>query len=156
MAVELDERHAIFLGPGEGEELAGRRRELRVKYEGDEARDARVLVRARVRAASSPHVHETHTDSFYVLEGEVEFTLGDETIRAGPGTFVAAPPGVRHGFAIPRPATARFLNIHAPGSGFIDCAAARRLICMNPRDALRRDLRRPGRRGDPERTSSAR
>ena len=67
-----------------------------------------------------PHVHETHADSFYVLEGEVEFTIGDETKRAGPGTWVAAPPGVRHGFAIPGPEDAHFLNIHAPGSGFID------------------------------------
>jgi mannose-6-phosphate isomerase-like protein (cupin superfamily) len=34
--------------------------------------------------------------------------------------FFAAPPGVRHGFAIPGPGPARFLNIHAPGTGFID------------------------------------
>jgi len=34
--------------------------------------------------------------------------------------FFAAPPGVRHGFAIPGPSPARFLNIHAPGTGFID------------------------------------
>ena len=67
-----------------------------------------------------PHFHKRHSDSFYVLEGEVEFTVGDETKRAGPGTWVAAPPGVRHGFAIPGPDGAHFLNIHAPGSGFID------------------------------------
>ena len=65
-----------------------------------------------------PHVHDDHTDSFYVLEGEVEFTIGDETVRGGPGTFFAAPPGVRHGFGIPGPGRARFLNIHAPGARF--------------------------------------
>jgi quercetin dioxygenase-like cupin family protein len=59
-------------------------------------------------------------DSFYVLEGEVEFTLGEETRRAGPGTWVAVPPEIRHGFAILGPEGAHFLNIHAPGSGFID------------------------------------
>jgi quercetin dioxygenase-like cupin family protein len=59
-------------------------------------------------------------DSFYVLEGEVEFTIGDETRRAGLGTWVAALPHARHGFAIPAPEGAHFLNIHAPGSGFID------------------------------------
>ena len=66
-----------------------------------------------------PHVHEDHTDSFYILEGEVEFMIGDEIVRARPGTWVAAPAGVRHGFSIPGPEPARFLNIHAPGNGFI-------------------------------------
>ena len=65
-----------------------------------------------------PHVHEDHTDSFFILEGEVEFTIGEDVIRAGPGTWVAAPSGVRHGFAIPGPEPAHFLNIHAPGVGF--------------------------------------
>ena len=82
-------------------------------------RGARVLVRARLRADRAPRPRD-HADSFYVLEGEVEFTIGDETKRAGPGTWVAAPAGVRHGFAIPGPEGAHFLNIHAPGSGFID------------------------------------
>src|SRR5215475_1777955 len=98
--MELDERHAVFLGPGEGEQLPGRLRE--------------------------PHVHADHADSFYVLEGEVEFTIGHETRRAGPGTWVAAPPGVRHGFAIPGPENAHFLNIHAPGKGFIESIRPKR------------------------------
>ena len=63
-----------------------------------------------------PHTHEDHTDSFYVLEGELELTLGEETFLAGPGTFVAAPPGVRHGFKLPAHGRrVRFLNMHAPG-----------------------------------------
>ena len=41
-----------------------------------------------------PHRHTDHVDSFYVLEGEAEFTVGDEVVRAGPGTYVAAPVGV--------------------------------------------------------------
>jgi quercetin dioxygenase-like cupin family protein len=119
MAVELDESHAIFLGPREGEELSGPRRELRVKYEGDELEVLEFWCEPGF-GPIEPHVHEDHADSFYVLEGEVEFTIGDETTRAGPGTWVAAPPGVRHGFAIPGPGPVRFLNIHAPGTGFID------------------------------------
>ena len=61
-----------------------------------------------------PHTHDDHTDSFFVLEGEMEITLGEETFTAGPGTFAAAPPGVRHGFKVPNPPV-RFLNVHAPG-----------------------------------------
>ena len=40
-----------------------------------------------------PHTHGDHADAFYVLEGQVEFRVGDEPRVAGPGTFVAAPPG---------------------------------------------------------------
>jgi quercetin dioxygenase-like cupin family protein len=116
--MELDEGHAIVLGPGEGEELAGPRRELRVKYEGSEFEVLEFWCEPGF-GPIEPHVHENHVDSFYVLEGEVEFTIGDETRRVGPGTWVAAPPGVHHGFSIPGPDNAHFLNIHAPGRGFI-------------------------------------
>jgi|SRR4051794_36821639 quercetin dioxygenase-like cupin family protein len=63
----------------------------------------------------APHTHDDHTDSFYVLEGEVDFLVEGAWIRGGPGMFVAAPPGVEHGFTKRDEGTARFLNIHAPG-----------------------------------------
>ena len=66
-----------------------------------------------------PHTHDDHVDSFFVLEGEVEFTVGDETVRAGPGTLLAAPAGARHGFRCTG-GTARVLNLHAPDAGFAD------------------------------------
>jgi quercetin dioxygenase-like cupin family protein len=65
-----------------------------------------------------PHDHDDHVDAFYVLEGEVEFTVGDEMVRADPGTLVAAPPGTRHGFRTS--GRARLLNFHAPDAGFSD------------------------------------
>jgi len=67
-----------------------------------------------------PHRHDDHADTFYVLEGEIEFTVEDELVRAGPGTLVAAPPGTLHGFRNPGPARARVLNLHAPDGGFAD------------------------------------
>ncbi len=63
-----------------------------------------------------PHTHADHADSFYVLEGEIEFTLGDEQIVAGPGTWVSAPAGTVHGFRTL--SEVRFLNVHAPNTGF--------------------------------------
>jgi quercetin dioxygenase-like cupin family protein len=62
------------------------------------------------------HHHDDHVDSFYVLDGEVDFQFGDETVRAGPGFYVAAPIGVTHGFRPIGPA--RMLNLHAPDAGF--------------------------------------
>jgi mannose-6-phosphate isomerase-like protein (cupin superfamily) len=38
--------------------------------------------------------------------------------RAGPGWFLAAPPGARHGFSNPGPKDLRMLNLHAPDAGF--------------------------------------
>jgi quercetin dioxygenase-like cupin family protein len=66
-----------------------------------------------------PHRHPDHTDAFYVLEGEVEFTAGDETVVLGPGGFISSPPGARHGFRCAG-GRARVLNLHTPGAGFID------------------------------------
>ena len=69
--------------------------------------------------AVDPHTHDDHVDSFLVLDGEVEFTVGDDTVRAGPGMLIAAPPGTRHGFRSAA-GTARVLNFHAPDAGFAD------------------------------------
>jgi quercetin dioxygenase-like cupin family protein len=65
-----------------------------------------------------PHTHDDLVDAFLVLEGEVDFVVGDEVRRAGRGTFLAAPPGTRHGFSNPGPAPLRVLNLHAPDNGF--------------------------------------
>ena len=107
---------AVFLRRGEGEVIAGSNREIYVRYEGDEYEVLEFFCEAGF-GPIEPHVHDNHTDSFFVIDGEVEFTIGDETVRAGPGTWVAAPPGVRHGFFVPD--GAHFLNIHAPGAGFV-------------------------------------
>ena len=45
-----------------------------------------------------PHIHRREEESFYVLEGEVTFWVGDTRTVAGPGTFLRAPVGVPHRF----------------------------------------------------------
>ncbi|MBW8741329.1 MAG: cupin domain-containing protein [Acidobacteria bacterium] len=65
-----------------------------------------------------PHTHADHVDSFYVLEGEAEFTVGDDVVRGGPGTYVAAPIGTVHGFRNAGAGELRLLNVHAPNTGF--------------------------------------
>jgi mannose-6-phosphate isomerase-like protein (cupin superfamily) len=117
MAVELDESHAIFLGPREGEELSGPRRELRVKYEGDEFELLEFWCEPGF-GPIEPHVHEDHVDSFYVLEGEVEFHVGDEILHATAGSYVLAPQNVVHWFRNMSDAPVRMLNLHTPG-GFV-------------------------------------
>lgn len=45
-----------------------------------------------------PHIHRREDETFYLIEGEIEFRLGDETIVAGPGDFVNVPRGTVHCF----------------------------------------------------------
>ncbi len=61
-----------------------------------------------------PHVHDQEEEAFFVLEGDLVFTLGDEEIEAPPGTYVYVPPGVRHGFRC-RSAVGRVYNTLTPG-----------------------------------------
>ena len=63
------------------------------------------------------HVHRDEDDSFYILEGEMTFVVGDETVLAPPGTFVLIPPGIEHAFRNDGTTPVRMLNIHAP-AGF--------------------------------------
>jgi quercetin dioxygenase-like cupin family protein len=62
-----------------------------------------------------PHTHADETDSFYVLEGELDVYVNGEWTRVAAGAFLSAPPGVEHGFTKRDSGTVRFLNIHAPG-----------------------------------------
>jgi quercetin dioxygenase-like cupin family protein len=66
-----------------------------------------------------PHTHADHTDSFYVLEGEVEFFLDGSYHRCGPSTFLSVPPNITHGFR-PCGEAFRLLNFHTPNVGFIE------------------------------------
>src|ERR1044072_7461597 len=122
MRVQLDGQRPLLVPPGQGEVVTdraegtirsvGELEELSVSWFRDEPGEH----------GPDPHVHHHHTDAFYVLEGEVELSLGPEqqTVRATPGTFAAAPPDVVHTFRNASDATAIFLNIHAPSSGFGD------------------------------------
>jgi len=47
-----------------------------------------------------PHVHDKEKEAFFILEGDFVFTVGDEEIPAGPGSYIYLPPKVRHGFRV--------------------------------------------------------
>ena len=103
-------------GPGEGERFENEIRTALVRCALPHLTVLEFAIHGEGYDGPDPHTHDGHTDSFYVLEGELELTLGEETFFGGPGTFVAAPPGVPHGFKVPPGrGRVRFLNIHAPG-----------------------------------------
>lgn len=54
---------------------------------------------AKPAAKGSPqHIHGGHDETFYVVEGEFEFTLGSQALTAGPGSFLLVKRGQPHGF----------------------------------------------------------
>jgi quercetin dioxygenase-like cupin family protein len=110
---------AIVVLPGEGEAIPGEHRDFVVKAELDELELIEFTCDPEFGPVDS-HVHPDKIDSFFVIDGELEFTLEHETVRVGSGSLVAALPGARHGFRNPGPGQARFVNIHAPSDGFIE------------------------------------
>jgi mannose-6-phosphate isomerase-like protein (cupin superfamily) len=99
----------VTLGPGEGEVVGSSvikadRPELSL-FEFEIPPGGRAML----------HLHKQHSDSFYVLEGELEISVGEETVRATAGAYVLAPAGVPHGFRNPGTVPARALNLHTPG-----------------------------------------
>ncbi len=71
-----------------------------------------------IKPGSEPplHVHHTSDETFFVLEGEMHFMVGDEIVKAPAGSVVFAPRGVPHTFKIKSPQV-RALTICTP-AGF--------------------------------------
>jgi len=68
------------------------------------------------RFSTGLHVHRTQEETFYVLDGECEWQVGDRRIRATVGTFLFVPPGTPHNIAnvTDRPARA-LMTVSPPG-----------------------------------------
>lgn len=73
-----------------------------------------------LRDGADLHIHREHTDVFYVLTGSLGLKLADGEAVVGAGTFVRVPPMVAHGFRNAGSSELRYLNFHAPGTGFAD------------------------------------
>jgi quercetin dioxygenase-like cupin family protein len=114
---------AIVAGPKGGERLKRRLIENTIRAETTELSLFEMTFFDDRWEGVDPHSHDDHVDSFFVLDGEVEFLLGDRTARVGAGTYFAAPPNVTHGFRPVGPA--RLFNIHAPDAGFAGRARGR-------------------------------
>lgn len=61
-----------------------------------------------------PHVHSREEEGFYVLEGEIAFTIGDQRLVARAGTFANMPVGTPHSFKNESGKPARMLISVAP------------------------------------------
>jgi quercetin dioxygenase-like cupin family protein len=109
----------IHIGPAEGDAFSAVGDVYRVLASGRQTGDVYALSEIRVSPNNGPplHIHSREDESFFVLEGEVEFQVGDEKITARPGTFIQGPRGIAHSFKNNRQLPARMLAFVAP-AGF--------------------------------------
>jgi len=108
---------ATILGRGEGTLLAARGSAMFFKATRGSTNGAFSLMERTLPPGvrkPPPHIHTNCEEAFYVLEGEVEFSLGKTTTVGCPETFVLVPGGVAHTFGNTGSIPARLLIIHAP------------------------------------------
>jgi quercetin dioxygenase-like cupin family protein len=109
----------IHLGPGEGDAFSAVGDVYRILVSGRQTGDVYTLSEIRVSPNNGPppHIHSREDESFFVLEGEVDFQIGDEKITARPGTFIQGPRGIAHSFKNNMQLPARMLVFITP-AGF--------------------------------------
>jgi mannose-6-phosphate isomerase-like protein (cupin superfamily) len=108
---------AIVFEPGEGKMLTARGSTMVFKAIQASTNGAFSLMeRTLPPGGRKPpaHIHTNCEEAFYVLEGEVEFSLNASTVVGRPGTFVLVPGSVAHTFGNVGMEPARLIVIHAP------------------------------------------
>jgi quercetin dioxygenase-like cupin family protein len=108
---------AVIRMPGEGKELTLAGKPLAFLVTGEDSKHT-CMFEWTVPAGFSTglHVHRVQEETFYVLEGECEWQIGDQLVRAKPGAYVFIPPGVPHniGNASDKPAR-MIMTVSPPG-----------------------------------------
>src|SRR5437868_6372369 len=97
--------NGVLLNPGQGETITAREQRDVVIKASHPLMDVTWSRYAPGQRGPEPHIHRRHADSFYVLDGEVTFTLGSDEreVRAGDGTFSLTEITLAPGFPGPVP-----------------------------------------------------
>ena len=108
---------AFGLEAGEGEARWWLGGLATIKATGKETDGHYTLVEVLEPEGEQPlHVHHREDEGFWVLEGEVTFEVGEETIKASPGSFLLGPKDVPHRYTVDS-GPARMLFVLSP-AGF--------------------------------------
>ena len=109
-------RHPIQRTPTEGRTIAVVGDVYRFLATGEETDGKYAMWEAIVPPGGGPppHVHSREEEGFYILEGEVTFTVGDKQIVATEGTFANMPVGSLHSFKNTTDKAARMIISVAP------------------------------------------
>src|SRR5918998_1147538 len=98
--MEANERAAIHVAPDEGRMLWVVGELLTLKMTGSDTDGAFALIEEVTppQGGPPPHMHTREDETFYVLEGELKFVVGERNISATAGSVVYGPRGVLHSF----------------------------------------------------------
>ena len=110
------EKQPRTLKAGEGEKMTVLGAEVRFLCPAQVTGKAWSLLEAVLPMDAGPPPHEHPWDeAYYVVEGEIRFTLGDEVHLVKAGDFIYAPGGTVHGFQGTSRSPARLLVFDQPG-----------------------------------------
>jgi len=107
---------ATIRTPGEGRTIAVVGDVYRFLATGEDTNGKYALWEAVVPPGGGPppHVHSREEEGFYVLEGEITFTINGERFVASAGTFANMPVGTPHSFKNESGVPAKMLISVAP------------------------------------------
>jgi quercetin dioxygenase-like cupin family protein len=108
----------IVLAAGQGHRLTVGNSEVIFKAVGSDTHGHLGLFENVIQpggTAPALHIHKQMEEMFYVLEGEVEIKVGNQTIQGQPGAFVLVPRSTPHTFANLGTKPAKLLIMFTPG-----------------------------------------
>ena len=113
--MEANERGAL-VPLGEGKKLRVTDGLMTLKASGEDTGGAYSLADSMVppQGGPPPHIHHREDEAFWVLEGELEVSVGENRFRAGAGSFVHLHRSVLHSYQNVGTAPARFLTLMVP------------------------------------------
>jgi quercetin dioxygenase-like cupin family protein len=116
---EMPTKRYRFVPPGGGKDYDWSRDHTFVKVAAADSGGAFALMEDNLKAefALGLHLHRQHAETFYILDGVVNFYIDGDWFAAAPGACVHIPPDVPHALDLPAHSTARLLMIFQP-AGF--------------------------------------
>lgn len=109
-------RQPVLRFPGQGRTMAVVGDVYRFLATGEETNGKYALFEALVPPGGGPppHVHSREEEGFYILDGEITFTINGERVVATAGMFANMPVGTPHSFKNERDQPAKMLISVAP------------------------------------------
>ncbi len=106
-----------LISAGEGKTFPFGDGRITVKVRGDDTGNKYEILELTVAPGfeAPPHVHQRTQQAYYVLEGELEFKLNEQTVRGRAGDLVRVPTGVSHAFLNPTKVWAKVLEVRTGG-----------------------------------------
>jgi quercetin dioxygenase-like cupin family protein len=108
-----------FVPPGGGPNYDWTRDHTYVKVSATDTGGAYALMEDNLKRefALGLHLHRQHAETFYILDGNVDFYIDSDWMTAVPATTVHIPPGVPHAVVLAPGQTGKMLMIFQP-AGF--------------------------------------